>query len=234
MSELHRIGVLGGMTWQSTLTYYRLLNEGVHDRVGGSASAPVTLHSVDFGDIEPRQRAGDWAGQGRILAKAAAALEAGGAEAIALATNTLHLVADDIRAAISVPFLDLVDVVAEAVGEYGTVGLLATNYTMTSDMYPKRFAQHGTSVLVPDEADRAIVHDVIYGELQVGVISEESRAAYRRIIDKLVADGAEAIVLACTEIGMLIDQSDAPVPVVDTTVVHCQVLTDYMIPGALA
>ena len=234
MSELHRIGVLGGMTWQSTLTYYKLLNEAVHERVGGSASAPVTIHSVDFGDIEPRQQSGDWAGQGRILARAAQALEAGGVEAIALATNTLHLVADDIRAAITVPFLDLVDVVADAVSGYHCVGLLATNYTMTSDMYPKRFAEHGTSVLVPDEADRRIVHDVIYDELQVGLVREESRGAYRVIIDKLVAQGAEAIVLACTEIGMLIGADDAAVAVLDTTVLHCQALTDFMIPGALA
>jgi aspartate racemase len=234
MSELHRLGVLGGMTWQSTLSYYRLLNEAVHERVGGSASAPVTIHSVDFGDFEPRQRAGDWAGQGRILAKAAAALEAGGAEAIALATNTLHLVADDIRAAITVPFIDLVDVMAEAVAEYDVVGLLATNYTMTSDMYPKRFAEHGTSVLVPEAAEREVIHNVIYDELQVGVIREESRAAYRAIMADLVAQGAQAIVLACTEIGLLVDQGDASVPVLDTTVVHCKVLTDYMIPGALA
>ena len=234
MSELHRLGVLGGMTWQSTLSYYRLLNEAVQERVGGSASAPVTIHSVDFGDIEPRQRAGDWAGQGRIVAKAAAALEAGGAEAIALATNTLHLVADDIRAAISVPFIDLVDVMAEAVAGYEVVGLLATEYTMTSDMYPKRFAEHGTSVLVPEAAERELIHNVIYDELQQGVLREESRAAYRAIMAELVDQGAQAIVLACTEIGMLVDQSDAAVPVLDTTVVHCKVLTDYMIPGALA
>lgn len=234
MSELHRVGILGGMTWQSTASYYRLLNEAVHERVGGSASAPVTIHSVDFGDIEPRQRAGDWAGQGRILAKAAAALEAGGAEAIALATNTLHLVADDIRAAITVPFIDLVDVVADAVADYDVVGLLATNYTMTSDMYPKRFAPHGTSVLVPEAADRELIHSVIYDEIQVGVLREESRAAYRAIMADLVDQGAQAIVLACTEIGLLVDATDASVPVIDTTAVHCQVLTDYMIPGALA
>jgi aspartate racemase len=234
MSELHRIGLLGGMTWQSTASYYRLLNEAVHDRVGGSSSAPITLHSVDFGDFEPRQRAGDWAGQGRILAKAAAALEAGGAEAIALATNTLHLVADDIRAAITVPFIDLVDVVSDAVAEYDTVGLLATGYTMTSDMYPKRFAVHGTAVLVPEAPERELIHSVIYDELQVGVFREESRAAYRAIMADLVSQGAQAIVLACTEIGLLVDASDASVPVIDTTVVHCQVLTDYMIPGALA
>jgi len=234
MSELHRVGLLGGMTWQSTVSYYRLLNEAVHERVGGSASAPVTIHSVDFGDIEPRQRAGDWAGQGRIMAKAAAALEAGGVEAVALATNTLHLVADDIRDAISVPFIDLIDVVAEAVAEYDTIGLLATNYTMTSDMYPKRLEAHGTSVLIPDPAQRDLIHNVIYDELQVGVIREESRAAYQAIMADLVSQGAQAIVLACTEIGLLISADDASVPVLDSTVLHCNVLTDYMIPGALA
>jgi len=234
MSELHRIGLLGGTTWQSTASYYKVLNEAVHERVGGAASAPVTIHSVDFGDIEPRQRAGDWAGQGRILAKAAAALEAGGAEAVALCANTLHLVADDIRAAITVPFIDLIDVIAEAVAEYDTVGVLATNYVMTTDMFPKRLAAHGTAVLVPEAAERELVHNVIYDELQFGVIREESRAAYRAVMANLVSQGAQAIVLACTEIGMLIDSSDASVPVIDTTVLHCAVLTDYMIPGALA
>jgi aspartate racemase len=234
MSELHRIGLLGGMTWQSTLTYYRLLNEAVQERVGGSASAPLTIHSVDFGDFEPRQRAGDWPGQARILAEAAAALQSGGVEAVALATNTLHLVADDIRAAISVPFIDLIDVVADACAEYDTIGLLATNYTMTSDMYPKRLAEYGTAVLIPDEADRALVHNVIYDELQLGVVSDESRQRYREIMAGLIERGAQAIVLACTEIGMLVDVTDATVPVLDTTVLHCSVLTNLIVPGALA
>jgi len=234
MSELHRIGLLGGATWQSTATYYKLLNEAVHDRVGGASSAPVTIHSLDFGDIEPRQRAGDWAGQGRILAKAAAALEAGGVEAIALGANTLHLVADDIRATISVPFIDLIDVVAEAVAEYDTVGVLATNYTMTSDLLPKRFAASGTTVLVPEAAEREVIHNVIYDELHFGLVRDESRAAYRAAMARLVDEGAQAIVLACTELGMLVGSSDASVPVLDTTVLHCRVLTDYMIPGALA
>jgi aspartate racemase len=222
------------MTWQSTLSYYRLLNEAVQERVGGSASAPVTIHSVDFGDFEPRQRAGDWVGQGNILAAAARSLQDGGAEAIALATNTLHLVADQIKAAITVPFVDLVDVVAEACSEYDTIGLLATNYTMTSDMYPKRMAQYGVSVLVPEDADREIVHNVIYDELQLGEVRAQSREAYRSIMAGLVERGAQAIVLACTEIGMLVGSADASVPVLDTTVLHCAVLTDYIVPGALA
>jgi aspartate racemase len=133
-----------------------------------------------------------------------------------------------------VPFIDLLDVVADAVDGYSTVGLLATNYVMTSDMYPKRFAEHGTSVLVPEAAQRELIHDVIYDELQVGVIREESREAYREIMGGLVQQGAEAIVLACTEIGLLVDASDASVPVLDTTVLHCDALTNFMIPGALA
>ncbi len=157
--SFHRLGLLGGMSWQSTAVYYRLLNEGVAAQVGGHASAPVTIHSVDFGEIEQYQRAGDWAAQGRILAAAAAGLERSGVEAIALGTNTLHLVSDQITDAISVPFIDLIDVVAAAVQSYDSVGLLATGYTMTSDMYPKRLAGFGTGVLVPDEADRDTVHD---------------------------------------------------------------------------
>ena len=134
----------------------------------------------------------------------------------------------------SVPFVDLVDVVADAVADYDTVGLLATNYTMTSDMYPKRMAPFGVTVLTPPAEQRELVHNVIYDELQLGVISEASRAAYRAVMAELVERGAQAIVLACTEIGLLVDASDATVPVLDTTVLHCQVLTDYIIPGALA
>jgi aspartate racemase len=233
MSEFHRLGLLGGMSWQSTAVYYRLLNESVGARVGGHASAPVTIHSVEFGEIEESQRAGDWPPQGRILAEAAAGLERSGVEAIALGTNTLHLVADQITDAISVPFIDLIDIVASAVQSYDTVGLLATGYTMTSDMYPKRLAGFGTGVLVPDEADREIVHGIIYRELVHGVVTEESRVAYREVMTRLVERGAQAILLACTEIDLLVGAHDASVPVYDTTALHCAVLTDFMITGRL-
>src|ERR1700709_1666103 len=152
MSALTPVGLLGGMSWQSTATYYRELNEIVQLRRGGHSSAPLLLWSVDFAEIERLQRAGDWAAQGRILAQAALALETAGVGAIALATNTLHLVADDITAHLTVPFIDLIDVTARAVadGGFSTVGLLATNYTMTSDLYPARLAQYAITTLVPD------------------------------------------------------------------------------------
>lgn len=233
MSDLHRIGLLGGMSWQSTASYYRLLNEAVGARVGGHASAPLTIHSVDFGDIEALQRAGDWAAQGQILAEAAAGLERSGVEAVALATNTLHLVSAQITESLTVPFIDLIDVVAGAVDGYDTVGLLATGYTMTSDLYPKRLASAGTHVLVPDADDRAVVHDIIYRELLHGVVTEESRNVYRVAMARLVERGAQAVVLACTEIGLLVTGNDADVPVLDTTELHCRVLTEYIVTGAL-
>jgi aspartate racemase len=230
---LHRVGLLGGMSWASTAAYYRMLNEFVADRIGGHASAPVTIHSVDFGQIEALQRAGDWPAQGRILAEAAAALERGGVEAVALATNTLHRVSDQIVAAISVPFVDLIDIVAAATAGYDAVGLLATGYTMSSDLYPKRLAAFGTHVLVPDGADFDTVHRVIYDELVHDVVTEQSRAAYRDVIARLVDRGAQAIVLACTEIMLLVRAEDSPVPVVDTAELHCRALTDFIITGAV-
>ena len=175
---LTRIGLLGGMSWESTAVYYRLLNELVHERVGGHASAPVLVWSVDFAEIEALQRAGDWDEQGRILGEAAWALQQAGVEAVALGTNTLHLVADAITARITVPFVDLIDVVGKAVADAGhrRVGLLATGYTMASDLYPNRLAKHDVDVLVPDERDRALVHGVIFDELVHGVVRDESRA----------------------------------------------------------
>lgn len=232
MSDANRLGLLGGMSWQSTAVYYRRLNELVQARLGGHASAPVTIHSVEFGEIEAYQRAGDWPAQGRILAEAAAGLERSGVDAVALATNTLHLVADRITAALTVPFLDLIDVVAAAVCGYDRVGLLATDYTMTSDLYPKRLAASGTETIVPDAAGRAVVHDIIYRELLHGVVTERSRAAYREVMAGLVDQGAQAIVLACTEIGLLVTAADSTVPVLDTTELHCVALTDYIVTGA--
>lgn len=228
---MHRLGLLGGMSWQSTAGYYRLLNESVAARAGGHASAPVTVHSVDFAEIEALQRAGDWPAQAAILARAARALERGGAEAVALATNTLHLVADQITAAIDVPFIDLIDVVARATARYERVGLLATGYTMAGELYPKRLAQFGTEVLVPTGDDFDTVHRVIYDELVQGVFAGPSREAYRAVMARLVERGADAIVLACTEIGLLVSGTDATVPVLDTTALHCAALTEFMFSG---
>jgi aspartate racemase len=228
-----RIGLLGGMSWESTAVYYRLLNRSVHQRAGGHASAPVIVWSVDFAEIEELQRAGDWHRQGEILAHAAAALEAAGAEAIALATNTLHLVSEQIVSAISVPFIDLIQVAAQAASEagYRTVGLLATGYTMESDLYPSRYAKYGLDVLVPGEQDRQLVHRVIYDELLHGVVSEESRSAYLEVIDRLASEGAQAVVLGCTEIDLLLHDTPASVPLLDTTRLHCDALTDIILTG---
>jgi aspartate racemase len=231
MTGLRRVGLLGGMSWQSTETYYRWVNEGVQARLGGHSSAPLTVHSVDFATIEALQQAGDWAGAGEVLADAAGALERGGAEAVALATNTMHVVADDIRSAISVPFLDLIDFVAARVEGLDRVGLLGTGYTMGSDLYPKRLAPCGVEVLVPEPDDAALVHRVIYDELVHGVVRPESRAAYADVIARLAERGAQTILLACTEIDLLVGAGDAVVPVLDTTRVHCDAITDFIVAG---
>jgi aspartate racemase len=228
--ELTRIGLLGGMSWTSTSIYYRLLNTAVADRVGGHASAPVTIWSAEFGEIEALQRAGDWQTQGEILGRGARALQDSGVGAVALATNTLHLVSDQIVAAIDVPFIDMIDVVAKVTSDAGhrTVGILATDYTMGSDLYPSRLSPLGVDVLVPERADRDVVHRVIYDELVRDVVSDTAREAYLGVIDRLVARGADAVLLACTEIGLLLRDGDAAVPLLDTSVLHCAALTDVI------
>jgi aspartate racemase len=237
MAGLTPIGLLGGMSWQSTATYYRELNERVNAAGGGHTSAPLVLWSVEFGEFERLQRAGDWPAMGRILADAAGRLEAAGVGAIALATNTLHLVADQITADLTVPFIDLIDVTAAAVTERGlrTVGLLATGYTMGSDLYPARLAQHGVSMLLPDEAGRAEVQRIIYDELIAGVVADDSRAALVELIEDMRAQGAQAVILGCTELAMLLaDGRDdsGPLPLLDTTTLHCAALTEVIVNGA--
>jgi aspartate racemase len=233
---LTRIGLLGGMSWQSSAVYYRRLNELVQQRVGGQASAPLILWSVDFAQIEAWQRAGDWDAQGRLLGEAAAALQGAGAQAVALATNTLHIVASQITERITVPFIDLIDVTAAAVEQraFSTVGLLATGYTMTSDLYPSRLVGHGTQTLVPDEADRETVHRIIYAELVHGIVRPESKAAYLDVVRRLVDRGAQAVILGCTEIELLLRDGDAAVPLLDTTELHCLALADVILDNAPA
>jgi aspartate racemase len=220
-----RIGLIGGMSWESSAVYYRLVNELVRDRLGGLHSADCLLRSVDFAAVEALQRRGDWQASGRLLAGEAAALQAAGAQLIALCTNTMHKVADDVVAAIDVPFIHIADATAHAVNAAGftTVGLLATGYTMEQDFYVGRLHdRHGLEVLVPDQADRQIVHTVIYDELCVGRVEPRSREQYRRIMHDLADRGAQAVLLGCTEIDLLVGADDAPVPVFDTTRIHSE------------
>ncbi|MCQ9386715.1 aspartate/glutamate racemase family protein [Brevibacterium sp. 50QC2O2] len=216
------IGVLGGMSWESSLDWYRMANEQVRDRFGGFHSAPILLDSLDFAEIEALQATGDWDGAGRILAAHARGLEAAGAGLVVLCTNTMHLVADQISAAIDVPFIHIGDTTAEAIRAKGlaTVGLLGTAFTMEQAFYRDRLADHGITSLIPDEKDRATVHRIIYEELVRGIVTEDSRQAYREVIGRLVAAGAQGIVLGCTEIELLIGQQDSPVPVFPTTALH--------------
>ncbi|MEO7132205.1 MAG: aspartate/glutamate racemase family protein [Dermatophilaceae bacterium] len=218
------IGMLGGMSWESTAEYYRLANELVRERLGGLASARVLLHSVDFAQVEQMQAVGDWEAAGRLLAAAAVGLEAGGADLIVLCTNTMHKVSGVIEAATSIPFIHIGDVTALAARSAGlsTVGLLATAYTMEQDFLRGRLAEHGLRVLIPDVTDRAEIHRIIYEELCLGVLREESRAIYRSAIGRLVEDGAEGIILGCTEIELLIGPADCPVPIFPTTRLHVE------------
>jgi aspartate racemase len=218
------VGLLGGMSWESSAEYYRLANLLVRERVGGLASARLLLHSVDFAEVERLQAEGRWDEAGELLAAAAAGLEAGGAELLLICTNTMHKVADAVEAAVSTPLVHIGDVTAAAVRREGLsrVGLLATAYTMEQPFLRERLATHGLTVIVPDADDRALVHRVIYEELCVGVVTEESRQAYREVIGRLVAAGAQGVILGCTEIELLVNQSDSVVPVFPTTRLHVE------------
>ena len=222
---MKRIGLLGGMSWESSAEYYRLINQATRDRLGGLHSADCLLRSVDFTEIEQLQRTGEWQQAGERLAREAAALQVAGAELLVLCTNTMHKVADAIIAAVEIPFVHIADTTAHAVRTQGlsTVGLLATAYTMEQDFYTGRLREkHGLTVLVPDPPDRRLVHDVIYDELCQGVVKERSRAEYRRIMCDLADRGADGILLGCTEIDLLVDPTDSPVPVFDTTRLHAE------------
>ena len=224
MSGQRVIGMLGGMSWESSAEYYRLVNELVRERRGGLHSARCVLASLDFAEVERLQVAGEWAQAGELLAEAARGLEAAGADLLLICTNTMHKVADQVQAAVGIPLLHLADATAAAVRSAGveTVGLLGTAFTMEQDFYRDRLAGHGLRVLVPEADDRAEVHRVIYEELCLGVVREESREAYRQVIGRLVEAGAQGVVLGCTEIELLVGQDDSPVPVFPTTRLHVE------------
>lgn len=223
------LGLLGGMSWESTLPYYRIVNERVRQRLGGLHSAKLVLHSVDFAEIEALQHAGDWDAAGAILADAARGLHAAGAESIVICTNTMHLVAPAIEAAVDLPLLHIADATAARIREAGLsrVALLGTRFTMERDFYRRRIEAAGIDVIVPDAPQRDIVHRVIYDELCLGRILDASRDAYRTIIDDLVARGAQGVILGCTEIGLLVGEGDASVPLFDTARIHAEAAADW-------
>lgn len=224
-TRMKTIGLIGGMSWESTVPYYRQINEAVKARLGGLHSARIVLYSVDFHEIEVLQRSGDWAAAGRVLGDAGRALKAAGADFLVLCTNTMHKVAADIEAATGLPLFHIADPTAAEIRRAGlaTVGLLGTRFTMEQAFYRDRLVdRHGLQVLVPDDEGRALVHRIIYEELCLGVIEPASRAAYRRIIADLVARGAQAVILGCTEISLLVGPDDAEVPLFDTTALHAK------------
>jgi aspartate racemase len=225
------IGMIGGMSWESSAQYYAIINRAVRERLGGVHSAKTLMYSVDFGEIEILQREGNWAAATVAMIDAAERLERGGADFVMICTNTMHLMADEVAASISLPLLHVVDPAARAIVEVGLTraGLLGTAFTMEMAFYRDRLAAAGLEVMIPDDDDRAEVHRVIYEELVAGKIEPLSRAGYRAIIARLVERGAQAIVLGCTEIMLLVDQSDSSVPLFDTTTLHALAAVDLAI-----
>lgn len=227
------IGLLGGMSWESTQTYYRMINEGIKARLGGLHSARLLLFSVDFAEIEALQHQGDWPATAEILSRAASSLERAGADFLMIGTNTMHKVAPEIEQAIQIPLLHIADATAEVLRNDGIncVGLLGTRFTMEQAFYRERLEKAGIEVLTPDERQRETVHRVIYEELCRGSIQANSRNAYLDIVTSLSARGAQAVILGCTEIGLLINQRDTEVPLYDTTAIHAMRAVEQALSG---
>ncbi len=219
------LGLIGGMSWESTVPYYRLINQTVREQLGGLHSAKLVLYSVDFAEIEALQASGQWQAAGARLASVAQTLAQAGADGLVLCTNTMHKVADALSAAVSIPLLHIADPTARAIAQagFGTVGLLGTRFTMEQDFYRSRLEQHhGLTVLTPPPADRDLVHQIIYQELCLGEVKAASRQTYLRVMADLQAQGAQAIILGCTEIGLLMGPADSPLPLFDTTALHAR------------
>lgn len=224
------LGLIGGMSWESTIPYYRIINQQVKEQLGGLHSAKIILYSVDFHEIEQLQAKGDWQTAGQLLSDAAVSLKRAGADVIVVCTNTMHKVADDIEAASGLPLLHIADATAAQIKHQGIgkIGLLGTRYTMEQDFYRGRLTQkHNIEVVTPDSADREIINRIIYEELCLGIISEKSRQEYRRIMKQLESLGAQGIIFGCTEITLLVNAQDATVPVFDTTVIHAAAAAQY-------
>ena len=224
MKQTKVIGLIGGMTWESTITYYQVINETVKEALGGLHSAKILLYSVDFAEIEACQSSGDWEKSAAILTKAAKNIEQSGADVIVICTNTMHKIVPQMEKELTIPILHIAEATADSLLRQGIqkVALLGTKYTMTQDFYKDVLTQKGLETLVPNAADIELVNDVIYQELCLGLVLEESRTQYQRIIQELKDRGAEAVILGCTEIGLLIKPEDSSLPVFDTTLIHAE------------
>jgi aspartate racemase len=234
-NQMKTIGLLGGMSWESTTGYYRAINQGIRAALGGLHSAKIVLYSVDFEPIEKLQQLGDWPKTGEILSQAALKIQAAGADFLLICTNTMHKVAPEIESAIDIPLLHIADATAQALTDAGirTAGLLGTSFTMEQDFYRGRLSKkYGFNILVPEKPDRDIVHNVIFQELCRGKIHPESRAEFLRIIDRLADQGAQAVILGCTEIGMLVGQADTRVTLFDTTEIHAGAAVKYAVESS--
>ena len=218
------VGLLGGMSWESTVTYYQNINETVKEKLGGLHSAKILMYSVDFDEIEKLQASGNWEQSAQILADAACRLEKAGADFIVICTNTMHKVAPQIQSHINIPILHIADATADELTKANikTVALLGTKYTMTQDFYKNKISKRNINVLIPDDKDIETINHVIYDELCRGIISDASRKEYVRIISSLQQKGAQGVILGCSEIGLLISQKDLPIPVFDTTYIHAR------------
>ncbi|MDO5079043.1 aspartate/glutamate racemase family protein [Streptococcus minor] len=227
------IGLIGGMSWESTASYYQLINETIKEKLGGLHSAKILLYSVDFAEIERYQASGDWDKSAEVLSQIAQNLEQAGADFIVICTNTMHKVAPQIQKTISIPILHIAQATADALLENGIkkVGLLGTKYTMTQDFYKEKLFEAGLDVVIPDQAGVEEVNRIIYDELCLGQIEESSKQAYLAIIDDLKNAGAEAVILGCTEIGLLVQQEDTDVPLFDTTEIHAQKAAEFAVVG---
>lgn len=224
------IGLIGGMSWESTVVYYQLLNRLARQRLGGLHSAEILLWSFDFADIESMQAKGNWEAATNAMVDAARALERGGAQCIVICTNTMHKMADAVQNAVNIPLIHIADATARAVQQTSvkTPLLLATRYTMEQDFYKGHLLrQHGIEVTIPDEAGRTVVHDIIYDELCQGIVSQPSKNTYLQVVQKSVLQGADGIIFGCTEVGLLISETDFDVPVFDTTAIHATAALDF-------
>ncbi|MQY61177.1 amino acid racemase [bacterium] len=224
------IGMIGGMSWESSLEYYRIMNQAVKEKLGGFHSAPCILYSVDFDDVEKLQHQGDWESLTRLMIEAAQRVKKAGADFLVICTNTMHKMADEVQGAIQIPLLHIADVTAEAVKANGQsqVGLLGTKFTMEQDFYKGRLQEiHGIDVLIPEDKERQVIHDILYNELCFGEIKELSKGKFQSIIQNLVKRGAQGVILGCTEIPLIVRQEDYEIPLYDTTALHSRAAVDF-------